>query len=81
MAEPGFRTEETGSRIHPRVRQKTHGFTVPYRRWVAERIFAWVSRCRRLAKDCERSLDITLAWTRLAACRFTMRWAEMVATC
>lgn len=24
------------------------------RRWVAERTFAWITKCRRLAHDCER---------------------------
>ena len=49
------------------------GFTVLCRRWVVERTFAWMSRCRRLSKDYERSLESSLAWCRLAACRFLMR--------
>ena len=48
-------------------------FTVVYRRWVVERTFGWMGRCRRLAKDFERTLESSLAWTKLAACRFMMR--------
>ena len=48
-------------------------FTVLYRRWVAERTFSWMGRCRRLGKDFERTVDSTLAWSKLAACRFLMR--------
>ncbi len=53
--------------------QDIKGFTVLYRRWVVERTFGWMSRCRRLAKDFERSLASSLAWCQLAACRFLMR--------
>lgn len=53
--------------------KETRGFTVLYRRWVVERTFAWMSRCRRLAKDFERTLASSLAWAQLAACRFLMR--------
>jgi len=49
------------------------GFTVLYRRWVVERTFAWMGRCRRLAKDVERTVASSLAWVKLAACRFMMR--------
>jgi len=49
------------------------GFTVLYRRWVVERTFAWMSRCRRLAKDFERSLESSVAWARPGACRFPGR--------
>ena len=49
------------------------GFTVLYRRWVVERTFAWMGRCRRLAKDVERTLASSVAWVKLAACRFLMR--------
>ena len=48
-------------------------FTVLYRRWVVERTFTWMSRCRRLAKDFERTLASSLAWALLAACRFLTR--------
>ena len=54
---------------------------VLYRCWVVERTFAWMSRCRRLAKDCERSLESFLAWAQLAACRFMMRWIARATTC
>ena len=57
------------------------GFKVLHRRWVVERTFAWMSRCRRLAKDCERSLESSLAWAQLAACRFMMRRIARAATC
>ena len=30
------------------------GFVLLPKRWVVERSFAWMSRCRRLARDCER---------------------------
>ena len=53
--------------------KETKGFTVLYRRWVVERTFAWLSWCRRLAKDVERTLASSLAWVQLAACRFLMR--------
>lgn len=52
---------------------ETKGFTVLYRRWVVERAFAWMSRCRRPAKDFERTPAGSPAWAQLAACRFLMR--------
>ena len=48
-------------------------FTVLNRRWVVERTFAWIGRCRRLSKDYERTIESSLAWTQLAACRFLLR--------
>ena len=49
------------------------GFVVLYRRWVVERTFAWMSRCRRLSKDYERTLESSVAWCQWAACRFLTR--------
>jgi transposase len=42
------------------------GFVLLPRRWVVERSFAWVARCRRLARDYER-LPETLAGLHLVA--------------
>ena len=47
----------------------TTRFAVLFQRWVVERTFAWMGRCRRLAKDFERTVASSLAWARLAACR------------
>jgi putative transposase len=45
------------------------GFKVLPRRWVVERTFAWIGRCRRLAKDWEKSIDSTTAWALIASIR------------
>jgi len=42
------------------------GFEVLPRRWVVERTFAWLGRCRRLAKDWEKTIESTTAWTIVA---------------
>jgi len=49
------------------------GFQLLPRRWVVERTFAWLGRCRRLQRDCERSIESSLAWLQLAALRFLVR--------
>ena len=38
------------------------GFQLLPRRWVVERTFAWLGRCRRLAKDWEKSIASAQAW-------------------
>ena len=49
------------------------GFEALPRRWVVERTFAWLSRCRRLAKDWEKSLASSTAWTLIASIRLMTR--------
>jgi transposase len=49
------------------------GFTVLPRRWVVERTFAWLSRCRRLAKDFEATLASAVAWVLVAHIRCLVR--------
>ena len=41
---------------------RVKGFVVLPRRWVVERIFAWLNRNRRLAKDCEKAITSATAW-------------------
>ncbi len=47
------------------------GFEVLPRRWVVERTFAWLGRCRRLAKDREKSLASAEAWINISHIRLT----------
>lgn len=49
------------------------GFEVLQRRWVVERTFAWLGRCRRLAKDWEKSTASSEAWIDIAYIRLTTR--------
>ena len=49
------------------------GFEVLPRRWVVERTFAWLGRCRRLAKDWENLNRKALAFLHLASIRLMLR--------
>ena len=49
------------------------GFEVLPRRWVVERTFAWLGRCRRLAKDWENLNRNALVFLRLASIRLMLR--------
>jgi len=51
----------------------TEGFEVIPRRWVVERTFAWLNRCRRLAKDWEKSIESAQAWIFIAHIRTLTR--------
>ncbi|MBA3835708.1 MAG: IS5 family transposase [Sphingomonas sp.] len=54
------------------------GFVVIARRWVVERTFAWLGRCRRLAKDFEASIESAVAWILIAHVRrLTRRLARL----
>ena len=48
-------------------------FVLLPRRWVVERTFAWLGRCRRLAKDFENLTRNALAFLRLASIRLMLR--------
>lgn len=52
---------------------RAKGFQVLPRRWVVERTFAWLGRCRRLAKDWERSIASSTAWALIASIRMLTR--------
>jgi transposase len=49
------------------------GFVVIPKRWIVERTFAWLNRCRRLAKDWENHSRKALAFLRLASIRLMLR--------
>jgi transposase len=49
------------------------GFVVLPKRWIVERTFAWLNRCRRLAKDWECLNAKGLAFIKLASIRLMLR--------
>lgn len=48
-------------------------FEVLPKRWIVERTFAWLSRCRRLARDYERHIRTVVAFIYLAMIRLMLR--------
>lgn len=60
------------------------GFVVIARRWVVERTFAWLGRCRRLAKDWEETTGSSESWLLIAsiqrAPRFIAKHQEKTAS-
>ncbi|MCB1539591.1 MAG: IS5 family transposase [Rhodoblastus sp.] len=52
---------------------RAKGFEVLPRRWVVERTFAWLGRCRRLAKDFETTIASATAWVLVAHFRTVTR--------
>ena len=51
----------------------TKGFTVLPKRWIVERTFGWLGRCRRLAKDFENTVRAHAAFVMLAMIRLMLR--------
>jgi transposase len=45
-----------GAEVELAKRSELHKFVVMPKRWVVERSFAWLDKCRRLWKNCERHL-------------------------
>ena len=49
------------------------GFVVLPRRWIVERTFGWLGRCRRLAKDYENRTRTAAAFLVMALIRLMLR--------
>lgn len=62
-----------GLRLEAVLRPVGHkGFVLLHKRWVVERTFAWLSRCRRLAREYEVRLASTEAFVYLAMTRLML---------
>lgn len=83
LVDGGYRGESFALRVKGLIRSSVevmkrnelHIFKVLPKRWVVERSFAWLEKCRRLWKNCERKLRtslqmVILAFTRLLLKRF-----------
>jgi len=63
-------------RIHVEIVKRSDqakGSVVLPKRWIVERTFAWLNRCRRLARDWENLNQRALAFLRLASIRLMLR--------
>lgn len=58
--------ERLGASVEIAKRSELHTFKVIPKRWVVERSFAWLEKCRRLWKNCERYLNTSLQFVNLA---------------
>lgn len=54
-------------------RNELHTFKVIPKRWVVERSFAWLEKCRRLWKNCERKLSTSRQMIMLAFISLLLR--------
>jgi transposase len=54
-------------------RSALHQFVVLPQRWIVERTFAWLEKCRRLWKNCERKLNTSLQFVILAHLSMLLR--------
>lgn len=55
-----------GATVEVVKRSELHTFAVIPKRWVVERSFGWLEKCRRLWKNCERKLNTSLNMVVLA---------------
>jgi transposase len=58
--------EIIGADVEIAKRSELHTFEVIPKRWVVERSFAWLEKCRRLCSRCERKLETSLQMVNLA---------------
>ena len=58
--------EILGSTVEVVKRNELHKFVVLPKRWVVERSFSWLEKCRRLWKNCERLINTSLQMVTLA---------------
>lgn len=74
LTDGGYRGEAFALQIHELIgatvevvkRNELHTFKVLPQRWVVERSFGWLEKCRRLWKNCERKLHTSLLMVVLA---------------
>lgn len=62
-----------GASVQVAKRNELHTFSVMPQRWVVERSFAWLEKCHRLWKNCERQLNTSLQFVNLAFLTLLLR--------
>lgn len=62
-----------GANVEVVKRSELHQFAMLPKRWVVERSFAWLEKCRRLWKNCERKLETSVQLVALAFLALLLR--------
>jgi transposase len=62
-----------GAKVEVVKRSELHQFSVLPKRWVVERSFVWLEKCRRLWKNCERKLETSAQFVALAFLALLLR--------
>ena len=63
----------TGAEVEIAKRSELHKFAVIPKRWIVERTFGWLDKCRRLWKNCERLIETTLCMVKWAFVSLLMK--------
>ena len=77
LADSGYTGERLGLDMIDQIglcltitpRDKLHSFAVVPKRWVVERSFAWLDKCRRLFKNVEGLISTSETWIKLCFIR------------
>lgn len=62
-----------GATVEVVKRDKLHEFKVLPKRWIVERSFAWLEKCRRLWKNCERKIQTSMQMVNVAFIALLLR--------
>ena len=62
-----------GASVEVAKRNELHTFVVIPKRWVVERSFSWLEKCRRLWKNCERLITSSIGMAQLAFIRILLK--------
>jgi transposase len=82
IADGGYQGVETAAAVYRAAKaplqivkrsDAAKGFKVLPKRWIVERTFGWLGRCRRLSKDFENLTRSKIAFVKLAMIRLLIR--------
>ncbi len=81
LADGGYRGEKFAEKVNELLsatvevvkRNELHSFIVLPKRWIVERSFSWLEKCRRLWKNCERLMNTILHMVILAFVTLILR--------
>ena len=63
----------SGAEVEVVKRSELHTFSVLPKRWIVERSFGWLDKCRRLWKNCERLMQNSFQMFSLAFIRIILK--------